>query len=297
MAHRILLTGASGFLGSALRRRARGRGPLVPAGRRVPAGESRAAWCTFDVRDAAATRAAVLEVRPDLVVHAAATMQAEDLEEVIVAGTRAVARAAREAGAKLLHLSTDMVFDGEDPPYDEASVPSPNTPYGAAKARAEAGARAAGEPLVVRTSLLFAAGDEDPRTRDLSERLRRGEEVVLFTDEVRCPAFVDDVAESLWLAIADVLDGSRPIPGVAHLMGPEAMSRWEFGARLLDHLGLATTGVRPGTIRESGLVRPRDLTMRAPHTPARWRAPIRSPRLVLTPANGGAPDRSRSDSR
>ena len=276
----VLLTGATGFLGRAMRRRAAGRGQLVLAGRQVPAGADGRSWCVFDVRDAAATQEAIQRQQPDVVLHAAATMEPDLLEEVIVSGTRAVAEGARRADALLVHVSTDMVFDGEKPPYDEESPLSPNTPYGAAKARAEEVVRD-GVSLIARTSLLFSAGDDDPRTKSVATRVRGGEDVVFFTDEIRCPALVDDVAEALWLAALDASASRKPRPGVVHLMGPDAMSRWEFGNGLLHHLGLGTAGVRPGTIRESGLVRPRDLTLVARHTPAAWRAPIRSPRALF----------------
>ncbi len=278
----VLVTGASGFLGTALRRAASPVARVVPAGFRGVPSRAQDGWLRLDVRDEVAVREAFERLRPDAVLHAAATMRPSDLEAVIVGGTRAVARAASAIGAFLLHVSTDMVFDGEAPPYREDSPVAPNTEYGRAKALAEEIARRESDRcLVARTSLLFEPSLDDPRTRWMLERIAAGETVTLFTDEVRCPALAEDVAHALWRALADCLAGSVPPPAVAHLCGPRAMTRFAFGSALLRSLGQGLEQVRAGTIAASGLVRPKDLTLVAPATPAAWRAPIRSALKIL----------------
>jgi dTDP-4-dehydrorhamnose reductase len=278
----VLVTGASGFLGAALRRTRDGRFDLIGAGRRRPAGPEAAAWRPLDLLDEASVRAAVEGVRPHAVLHAAASQRDPELDAVVVEGTRRVAGAARDAGALLCHVSTDMVFDGEAAPYHEGSARSPNTDYGRAKGRAEEIVLASGERVVVvRTSLLFAPSPDDPRTRALVERLARREPVTLFTDEVRCPVLVDDFARALWRLLGDALGGAPALPRVAHLAGPEPMTRFAFGTALLRALGSDLGSVRSGTIAESGLARPRDLTLVSPATPPSWREPLRSPRQVL----------------
>ena len=219
-------------------------------------------------------------------MHTAATMQAELLEPVIVAGSEKLASACRRRGVRLVHVSTDMVFDGLRPPYSEDAALTPVHPYGEAKARAEqAVLQAHPEAAIVRSSLLYRLSPPDPRTaRDL-QQLASEEPPTLFVDEVRCPAAVEDFADALVCAARAVLVDDAPATRAAarvyHLVGPEAVTRRAFGERLLRALGGDVERLRFGTIAESGLVRPVDLTLVAEHTPAAWSSRIRSFSSVL----------------
>jgi dTDP-4-dehydrorhamnose reductase len=109
------------------------------------------------VRDAGAVRSTLARLRPDVVIHTAYRQDGPDAHEITVAGAEHVARAARAAGARLVHLSTDVVFDGrKGAPYVEDDPPSPVTRYGRDKAEAEERVLAAHpDALVVRTSLIY----------------------------------------------------------------------------------------------------------------------------------------------
>ncbi len=115
------MTGATGFLGS----------EVVAL---IPAATARGWRC--------ATRRAVLALfrgtRPDVVIHTAYRQDGDGASEVVVDGSANVARAAAAVGARLIHLSTDVVFDGrKGAPYVEDDARSPCTAYGRAKAAAE----------------------------------------------------------------------------------------------------------------------------------------------------------------
>jgi len=147
MAERILITGATGHLGSCVAERAANAGWSV-VGTYLRAA-SEVADEQVDVRDAAAVRELVRRVRPDVVIHTAA---GRSDWRVIADGAAHVAVAAAAQGSRLVHVSSDAVFSGREVEYDESAPPDPLYLYGAAKAAAET-AIAAVDPAaaVVRT--------------------------------------------------------------------------------------------------------------------------------------------------
>jgi dTDP-4-dehydrorhamnose reductase len=142
-----------------------------------------------------------------------------------------VALAAAAYDARLVLVSSDVVFSGDDVHYDETAAPDPITAYGAAKAAAETTALAVCEDVVVaRTSLIL--GDGASQHERLVHALARGEEGALFDDEGRCPVHVGDLAAALVeLAVGDHR-------GVLHVAGAEAMSRLELGRLIARRDGL-----------------------------------------------------------
>jgi dTDP-4-dehydrorhamnose reductase len=177
----------------------------------------------FDVRDRAAVDAALAELVPDAVVHTAYRQEGAGFEAINVDGSAHVARASYAIGARLIHLSTDVVFDGRaGRPYVETDAATPITDYGRSKAAAEdAVAAAHPDALIVRTSLIY--GGAEPSKHEVAARTPG---TVFFTDELRCPVQVGDLAAGL-LELVE-LDASGPL----HLAGADGVSRCEF-ARLV----------------------------------------------------------------
>jgi dTDP-4-dehydrorhamnose reductase len=224
----------------------------------------------LDLRDAAAVGTLVERLHPRAVIHTAFDMSSPDMmQAVIVQGTGNLATAAATFGAQLIHLSSDMVFDGEHAPYSSGDPPHPITPYGCAKAEAE---RIVAErtPLaaIVRTSLIYGFDPPDPRTVWVLESLRKGMPITLFGDELRCPVWVEQLADALLeLAAGEQSD-------IWHLAGPQPLSRYEFGVRLARAFGLDPSGITIGLSRDSGLVRPRNLTLDTGPSQAALRSPF-----------------------
>jgi dTDP-4-dehydrorhamnose reductase len=240
---KLLVTGGAGYLGSELCRQASEHGYEVLATQfrsPPPWGQP----LQLDVRDAEAVERVLMRHGPDAVVHTAYVQSGPLLEATVVRGSRAVAVAAHRAGARLVQLSTDLVFDGEQgAPYTEASEPRPVGDYGAAKLEAERlVAEAHPQALIVRTSLLY--GKPGPQ-----EALALRDGVELYTDEIRCPTRVDDLAAALLeLAATD-------LTGLLHVAAPDAVSRYELGRLLRVAAGADPDGIRGALSPRAGRAR------------------------------------------
>ena len=240
---RLHVTGATGYLGSELAR-------LAPD----------ASTERVEIRDGAAVRALFRRLRPDVVIHTAYRQDADDVNTV---GSASVAAAAAGVGARLVHLSTDVVFDGrKGGPYVEDDPPCPVTEYGHAKAEAEARVAAAHpEALLIRTSLLY--GGPEPSKHELAAR---NPELTFFTNEIRSPVHVADLASAL-LELAE-----HDVVGPLHVAGADAVSRAEF-AELLSGAAVRSAPA-PAT-------RPLDCSLDSSRAQALLRTRLRGVREVL----------------
>lgn len=256
MKKRLLVTGGAGFLGNHLLLRAT---QFISAGTLHHTPSTSLPGVTFhvcDLQNPEEVRVLLDRVQPDVIIHAACSEQGKGIEAIIpAAGLLALQSAERDI--RFIHLSTDQVFDGTSAPYTEESPTNPINPYGDAKAQAEELIRSLNsQATIVRTSLLYDLRTPDRQTTRLIESTKTGERHRLFVDELRCPIWVENLAEVL-LEVA-----TKDIPGILHLGGPESLNRWDLGMGLLQHFGIIpTSNIQKGTIEESGLVRPKNLTM------------------------------------
>jgi dTDP-4-dehydrorhamnose reductase len=283
---RLLITGGSGYLGAWLRPAAAARGWEVHSTYRAQpglAGLDR--QHALDLTQAEAVARLVGELQPDAILHTACSNRDNANIAAITPAARHLACAAQQLGARLVHVSTDLVFDGEHAPYSDTSPLAPKGAYGAAKAAAEAIVTAqCPSAAIVRPSLIWSLEPLDRQTTWLVDNMRRGERVTLFTDEVRCPVHRDDLSAAL-LELAE-----RPeLNGPFNMGGPQALNRWDFGLKLLRALGLPResnvlpralglpreSNVLPGTVAESGLERARNLTVQCTRAAQMLNTPLR----------------------
>jgi len=270
---RLLVTGASGYLGRALRSAAPREGWEVHGTRLTAA----SADPQLDVRDAGAVDQLLEAVRPDAVIHTAYLQGGPAMRAVNVEGATHVARAARRVGARLIHLSTDFVFDGRlHRPYREDDAASPLTEYGVSKLDAErAVADAHPDALIVRTSLIYGGESPGAQERMVSDALAGAGAVAFFEDEIRSPVAAPDLAAALIeLAASDER-------GVLHVAGPEHLSRLEFARLLARAAGGDPNGLRSARSADVSPPRPLDCSLDSAHAYGLVSAHMRGVREAL----------------
>ncbi|MGW6424776.1 SDR family oxidoreductase [Nocardia sp. NPDC055053] len=222
---RILILGASGFVGSALHAQLGDRHEVVGTSR------SGNGLVPLDLADAGAVRALVAD-RVDVVIHTAgivdlATAQRdpEAAYAANVAPMAALLDAVDDAGAKLVYLSTDNVFDGTREHYDETALRTPINVYGCTKASAEQLVLGRAGHLVARLPLVYG---HSPRSDKFLARF------AATTIEAR----TDIVGNPLYLpSLAPMLEHLVDETGVVHLAGAETVSRYELMTHVRDRLG------------------------------------------------------------
>lgn len=260
---RVLITGGAGLLGTALIAAPPPNVDVAATLHERPLARGaveRVETHRVDLADPTAVSAVFEEANPDLIIHTA--YRRLDGERHIVDATANVVAATSQVGATLVHLSSDVVFDGEHAPYGESSSTQPVNEYGRHKLAAE---RTVLDGLpgaaVVRTSLIVGFDPPDPVTAWVVEGARRGDDITLFEDEWRCPILVEDLATAIW-EIVSLPSAERG--GVWHVVGPEAMTRMDLGRRLGERFGLdaARLVAVPSPRTEPGADgRPRDLRL------------------------------------
>ncbi|NNL47110.1 MAG: SDR family oxidoreductase [Acidimicrobiia bacterium] len=231
---RVLLTGATGFLGVTLMERVP---ETITA---IGASHSREADLRWDITDPVSVTSTISSVRPDAIVHCAAmsligacTRDPEQAFAINADGAGYVATAAAAAGARLIALSTDNVFDGTKGMYVEDDERSPINAYGRSKAAGEDLIRAAHPAaLIVRTSAMIGRNRSDryPFSSYVLDH-DPAEPLELFADEIRSFVPVTTMADAVWELVPTDIDG------VLHVAASESTSRSEFGRALLAAAG------------------------------------------------------------
>ena len=242
---RILITGAEGQLGHELRRVLH-RETLELA--ELP---------DFDLLKPD-VRERICAAQPEVVIHAAgytdvdgAEREAELAMAINAGGTEQVARAAAKAGARLLYLSTDYVFDGhKGSPYREMDEPNPINAYGRSKREGERLALTwCPNTLVIRTAWLYGAHGKN-FVKTIVRLARDQSELRVVADQHGCPTHAGDLAAALGRVLA------TDLRGVVHATGSGSCTWYEFACAIVSFTGLSVKVV-PITTAEAKREAPR----------------------------------------
>lgn len=262
---RFLITGASGLLGLNFALALDGKNHQVTGvDNRNPL-----RWVNFKTRQADLTEKGILdrlleEFQPQVILHCAAMANVDDCEKhpedaerinAILPGE--LAHAATRYKSKIVHISTDAVFDGQRGGYTEMNEPKPLSVYARTKRAGELAVQDANpDALVARVNFY---GWSISGTRSLAEffvnKLAAGEKANGFTDVHFCPMMVLDLAAVLVEAI------ERDLKGIYHCVGSRAMSKYDFGVEIARQFGFNESLVVPASVVESDLTATRSLNL------------------------------------
>ena len=248
---RILITGASGLLGSNLALLGASEHEVLGTFHRHSLDIPGVQLVAADLTDPEAAGTVIGSYRPEWVVHCAGATEVDRCElepawawRLNVDMARHVAAAAQSVGARLAHISTDAVFDGEAGEYRESDEARPISIYGQSKLAGErAVAESHPEALILRINFFgWGAGPKRSLAEWFLERLEAGQSCPGFTDVYFSPL----LAQHLGRLVFELLAAGPS--GLFHLPGRICLSKYEFGVRLAQAFGLDPSLIRPTSI-------------------------------------------------
>lgn len=265
--HRILITGANGLLGQELVS-ALSQYPeydVLATGRdaspRFTGGSC--GYAPLDVTREDDVQQLFDDFTPSVVINCAAMTQVDACEtereacwDVNAEAVAFLAKQCRLGGARLIQVSTDFVFDGDDGPYREADRPNPVNFYGKSKLAAENAVREAGleKWAVARTVLVYGTGNELSRSNIVLwvlDSLSNDEPIRVVTDQWRTPTYAADLAAGIERMVRF---GKT---GLYHLSGRDFVSVYEFAQQIAHVFNLDTSLIHPITSDELDQTAPR----------------------------------------
>ena len=258
---KLLVTGASGFLGWNLCQQAQRNwqvyGTYFSHEVIIPG----VTLSKTDLKDYASLNELFNNIKPDAVIHTAAASKPnycqthrQEAYAINVEAAVNIARLCSERNIPCAFTSTDLVFDGKNPFYKETDPVCPINYYGEQKAIAEQKMSEIYPAIALcRMPLMFGAPSPVSPSflQGMVSNLQAGKEINLFTDEFRTPASARAASGGLLLAV------EKQVKGVLHLGGKERISRYNFGLLLADILNLSSDLIKPGKQADVVMVAPR----------------------------------------
>lgn len=257
----ILVTGGSGLLGASVVATAvRFDRGVVGLYNRHSVSFNGAHFIAVDLMDRAAVQEVFEKFRPSAVIHCAAETNVDWCQEhpeearvMNVGASRSIAEIADRYGAYFLYVSTDAVFDGTGGNYSETDPPAPLNVYAQTKLEGEQAVMAAHTDAAIARVTIYGWNVQSKQSLAewIFEHLRSGNVVAGFTDVVFCPILANDLAEIL-LVMAE-----QKLTGIFHVVGSEAVTKYEFARRVAQVFQFDPAKVVPGELAQAKLKAPR----------------------------------------
>jgi dTDP-4-dehydrorhamnose reductase len=267
MRKRLFITGGTGFLGGHLLLQSVGEWEVFASVRSHHPTVPCVHWVKMDLADEKAVLSGFAAAKPDAVIHAGAMSNVDrcetEREKALAVNTQSSALLARlcdNSGARMVFVSSDMVFDGEKGNYLETDPVGPVNYYGETKRIAEEWILAGCSRAVCgRSALIYGvpAIGGTSFSYQILKRLEAGEEIGLFKDQYRSPIPVQSLASAL-LELA-----SSSLTGILHLGGSERIDRYTFGIRIAEMRKYPKSLIKPISMADvpGKAARPRDVSM------------------------------------
>lgn len=249
MKDRLLITGGSGFLGGHLVIRAKKNFEAFATFHSNPVDHPGVNWEEWDLLNIGIIEKRIFSIRPKYIIHTAAMAKADecekrksDAEKVNVDATEAIAKAGKMLGSRMIFLSTDLIFSGNEAPYDEKDTPGPLSFYGWTKWEAEKRiVQNSNDYVIIRPGIMF--GPPAVQGTSFSEWMRinwkKERKTPLFIDQYRTPIYAGTLSEAI-LELAGI-----NYSGHLNLAGLQRLSRYEFGMMLAEQLKIDINLIKP----------------------------------------------------
>ncbi len=234
----ILVTGGNGQLGSELRELAASNAAFKF--RFVDVAD-------LDLLNESATREFLKSGRYDFVINCAAYTAVDKAEEesdlcqrVNADAVKIIAECVRDTNARLIHISTDYVFDGEfNQPINETAVPKPGSVYGKTKLEGEQHVLSIlSNAYIIRTAWVYSTFGKN-FVKTIANLARQKPELGIVADQLGTPTYARDLARAIMKIVSSVADGSADAPGIYHYSNEGTISWYDFAYFIRDFYGLS----------------------------------------------------------
>ena len=255
MSKAVLITGSNGLLGQKLVHLLKDNSEVnliaSSKGKNRISDKKGYKYLSLDITSKDEIESLFREVNPDIVINTAAMTNVdacetnkEDCWKINVTAVEFLCDACKQFDSKLLHLSTDFVFDGENGPYKESDQPNPLSYYGNSKWESEKVVENSGlnDWAIARTIIVFGIAEEMSRTNIVlwaKSALEKGDPLTIVDDQFRSPTLAEDLALGCW-QLAD-----SNCNGIYHLSGKDLFSIIDLVYAVADYFNLDKSVISP----------------------------------------------------
>ena len=250
---KILVTGSNGLLGqklSALLLDDPAIEPVLTARGKASIPVGRAAFSSLDITDPANVNHTLSLFRPEVIINTAAMTLVDQCEtqrdacwEANVTAVENLIGGCRNIGARLVHISTDFIFDGSDGPLDENAVPNPVNFYGESKLAGEEAIRKSDiDWCILRTVLVYGITHDMSRSNIVlwvKENLEKGKSIRVVNDQWRTPTLAEDLAMGCYLAAI------KKARGIYNISGKDFLTPFDIAVQTAEYFKLDKSLIIP----------------------------------------------------